>query len=542
MMSGMPETPPSDLASILQLLGRLESELTAALAELTAAKAEISRKDQIIAAMQQRLFGSKSERLDPAQLNLMFEEALLGKAEPLPDQPAGSEEAPSGSRGKRNRRTKAELYPRNLPVKIVAELVPEAVQADPDAFEEITELYHDELEASPAQLFWARTVRKKFRRRGVREEAPLIAPTPLPSVPGTLIGPALAAQIVVDKYVDHLPQYRQSERFLRRHQAEVSRQTLNEWTHAIARHLTPIGEAIKAELTEAAVLQVDETPVDYLSPGHGSTRTGYFWVYRDPERRIVYYDWQLGRGHECLGEILGIDEEKGMARFSGIIQCDGYSAYGAFADRYGGIRLGACLAHIRRKFWEARKESPEGALPILLEIQRIYEIEAQLRLSQAPPECRRLVRLSRSRPIVEKLKEMILGKGGSHLPRSLMGEALGYALAQWDRFEIYLEDGRMEVDNNLCENAIRPLKLGSKNHLFIGAANAGKASALLYTLVANCRAVNLDPEVYLAEAIRRIRPNPTAEEAAALTPRRLAEALKAEREETVMPDELEAAA
>ena len=273
----------------------------------------------------------------------------------------------------------------------------------------------------------------------------------------------------------------------------------------------------------------NQTPIDYLSPGHGRTKTGYYWVYLDPERGTVYYDWQLSRGHECLGEILGIDESSRTARFGGTIQCDGYSAYTAFVERYGPIKLAACLAHIRRKFWEARKEAPETVLPILLTIQRLYEIEAQLRQSQAPPECRRLVRLARSRIIVEELKATIVEKRSQHLPRSLMGEALDYTLAQWERFEGYLRDGRLEIDNNLVENAIRPTKLGLKNHLFIGAAEAGAASALLYTLVANCKTAGIDPEWYLAEAIRRLRPGSTQEQIAALTPVRLAPVLKAER-------------
>ncbi|MCB1086257.1 MAG: transposase [Verrucomicrobiae bacterium] len=247
----MPESA-SDIAAVLQRLERLE-------VELAAARAEIARKDQVIAALQQRLFGSKSERLDPAQLSLMFEEALLGKAEPLSDQAGGSEEAPAEARAKRTRRTKAELYPRNLRIEIVGELVPEEVQADPEAFREIDAENHDELEVKRGELYWRRVVRRKFVSVTDRTQPPLMEPAPLPTVPGTLIGAGLAAQIVADKYVDHLPHYRQSARFERCHRAQLSRQTINQWTHAVAAHLTPIGEAIKAELTEAAVLQIDES-------------------------------------------------------------------------------------------------------------------------------------------------------------------------------------------------------------------------------------------------------------------------------------------
>ena len=369
-------------------------------------------------------------------------------------------------------------------------------------------------------------MRKKYRRKDDRSRPLLIAPAPLPSIPGTLIGPGLAAQIVVDKYAVFLPHYRQSARFWRRHRAEVSRQTINQWTHAIARHLAPIGEA---ELTGANVLQIDETPIDYLSPGHGRTKTGYYWVFLDPQRGTVYYDWQLGREHECLGEILGIDEDSGTARFGGGIQCDGFGAYKRFLKRYGNVRLAGCLTHVRRKFIDAWDESPEVVLPILLKMQPLYRIEEELRQSGAPPDCRRLVRQSRSRPIFVELYQLILAGRKAHLPRSLTGEALNHALSRWKRVKEYLDDGNLEIDTNLVENAIRPTKLGLKNHLFIGAAEAGAASALLYTLMANCRAADIDPESYLTEAIRRLRPDATREQIAALTPAQLAPVLKAER-------------
>lgn len=194
-------------------------------------------------------------------------------------------------------------------------------------------------------------MRKKFVSKTDRERPPLMAPAPEPSVPGTLCGPQLLAQILVDKYCDHLPHYRQSKRFLHRHRVSLSRQTLNGWTHSAAAHLEPIGEAIKGDLREAGLLQIDESPMDSLAPGCGKTGQGYLWYYRDAERGTIYCDWQLGRGHDCLLEILGFEETSDAAPFEGIIQCDGYSAYRALVTRYGGIRLGGCLAHNRRKFF-----------------------------------------------------------------------------------------------------------------------------------------------------------------------------------------------
>lgn len=521
---------PPDLQSVLARLAELEIRLAAA-------EAELKRKDQIIDALQKRLFGSSSERLDPAQLQLEFEDGLLGKPEALPetgDAASAPEESEKGA--KRIRRKKTDLFPRNLKIVIDEVLIPDQVAAHPEDFKEIGEEHHDELDIVRAAMFWRRTVRKKFVSKQDRSLPPIITSAPEPSLPGTLCAPALAAQIVVDKYCDHLPHYRQSMRFLRQHSAQIGRQTLNSWTHAVARHLAPIAEAIKEELFYAHSLQVDETTISYLSPGHGQTKTGYLWVYLDVNRDVsgdeqdavgggtVVYDWQEGRGLDCLLDIIGIDEVAGTTHFQGIVQCDGYSAYQSLVKRYRGIRLAGCLAHIRRKFHDARGQSPQIVQPILRSIQRLYRIEHHLREQKVPPDCRKLIRLARSRPIVERLKQTIIEqeKTGNHLPESNLGKAIRYALGQWEKFELYLHNGGLEIDNNLVENAIRPTKIGAKNYLFFGSAEAGKHNALLYTLIENCKLQHLDPELYLAEVIKALPEHPTAEQAANLTPRQVA--------------------
>lgn len=520
--------PPEFEKIIRDIKRELEDRVEQAEEKLAAAEREIERKDQIIAALQKRLFGSQSERIDPDQYQLEFGEEVLGKPEPpTPCESEGDPEADGGERRNAEpRRRKRDLFPRNLPVLIEEVSVPEEVTANPDAFKEIGEEYHDELEAVRSSLYWRRKVRKKFRSKRDRNRPPLMNPAPEPSIPGTMCGPDLLAMILADKYVDHLPHYRQADRFLRQHGVELSRQTINGWTHAAAEHLAPIGTAILRELREAEILQIDESPGDYLAPGTGSTGQGYLWYYRDAEKGTIYCDWNLGRGHDCLLEVLGLDEESGLARFSGMIQCDGYSAYQALVRRYGGIRLAGCLAHIRRKFYEACEQNPEVVMPILKTIAQLYRIEGWLRKANAPPDCRLLVRAGHARPVVEELKQKILNEREKHLPRSKLGEAITYALGQWEEFVRYLEDGRSEIDNNLIENAIRPAKLGLKNFLFFGSAEAGKNSALLYTLVANCKVQGIDAERYFAEVLRRLPTETSDEQAAALTPAQLAEEIR----------------
>jgi transposase len=529
----MSEANHPDLSALLARMERMEEELGKTRDLLALAHAEIKRKDRIIEGLQHRLFGPSSEKLDPAQLQFKLDELALGKPAPPPDQSDGETSAPEGEKpsAAKTRRTKAERFPKNLKVVIDNVIIPDAVKANPDDFVEVSEEHHDELDVIKPEMIWRRTIRKKFKHKTDKARPPVIAPAPLPSIPGTLCAPALAAQIITDKFADHLPHYRQSQRFRRRHEADIGRQTLNSWTHAAARHLEPVNQAIKAEVLKATELQVDETPVEYLKPGHGSTKTGYLWIYNDPQGGTCYYDWHTGRGHDCLLDFLGYDPLTNTLGYEGTIQCDGYSAYLALAARFKTIRLAGCLAHVRRKFVEAKGHSPEITLPALLLIQRIYQIETQTRQTQAPPACRELIRRARSRPIADELFTLIDAARKAQLPHDALGEALTYTINQREKILVCLENGRLEIDNNLAENKVRPAKLGAKNHLFFGNAGAGSNNALFYTLLANCKTQGLNPEDYLIEVIKRLPHDATPEQAAELTPARIAAARRAKSQD-----------
>jgi transposase len=193
--------------------------------------------------------------------------------------------------------------------------------------------------------------------------------------------------------------------------------------------------------------------------------------------------------------------------FRGTLQCDGYSAYASFAARCEGrIRLAGCWAHVRRKFYEAREQAPRQAGWLLRQIGHLYLIERQLREQCAGPAWRDAVRASQSRPILQRIGAALLKLKASkrHLPQSLMGKAIAYALGQWPTLSVYAEGGHIEIDNNLVENAIRPTALGKKNWLFIGEAEAGWRSAVIYTLIENCRRLHLDAYTYLREVLTRL--------------------------------------
>ena len=514
-------TPPS-IQQLLDRLEALEKKLSRLEVENTHLKAELARKDKIIAGLRQRLFGSSSEKLDPSQLQLLFDEIVLGKPAPPPDA-SGETSAPEEgkSNAARTRRIKADRFPKNLKILVEGIIRPEEVLANPRDWNEIGEEHHDELDVIKAEIFWRRTIRKKFVHKTDKGRPPVIAPAPLPSIPGTLLAPALAAQIIADKYQDHLPHYRQSQRFRRRHGADIGRQTLNTWTHATARHLGPVYQAIRAEILQATELEIDETPIDYQDPGHGSVKEGRLWAYRDPAAGTCYFDWQAGRGADCLLEMLGYDEATNTIAFQGTLHTDGYGVYDAVAARFG-LRHAGCLAHARRKFTDLGPAAPEVTLPVFLFIQRIYQIEKQTRQTAAPPPCRELIRRARSLPIAEELHQFIIEQYKTQRPASNVGQALGYTLNQWEKIRHCLTQGVLEIDTNLVENMIRPTKLGMKNWMFFGSLEAGANNALIYTLLANCRAQDLDPEDYLVEVIQRLPHEATPEQAAALTPARIA--------------------
>jgi hypothetical protein len=214
--------------------------------------------------------------------------------------------------------------------------------------------------------------------------------------------------------------------------------------------------------------------------------------------------------------------------FTGVVQCDGYPAYRAFADsRNGQIQLSGCWAHVRRKFYEALEQSPRAAAWFVGQIQQLYAVEAALRQQRAGPRLRAAQRAHQSKPVAQRLERALarLKASRRYLPQSLLGQAIDYALGQWPALAVYLTNGRLEIDNNLVENAIRPTAVGKKNWLFVGEAGAGQRGAIIYTLVESCRRRNIDPYAYLKDALSRL-PHMTTSQIPAITPEAWAKSLR----------------
>jgi transposase len=471
-----------------------EAELLEQLARVEKENALLRQKIDLLI---HKLFGATSEKLDPAQLLLLLQggEDEPGKAfEPV--EAEASRRSMGQSPPRSNRRQPQ--FPEHLPI-IEETIVPEPVKAAPEQWRRIGEEVSERLDYEPARFLRRRTVRPKYVQRGVLDAVPIVAPLPDPLLERSIVTPALLAQIVVSKYCDHLPLYRQEQIYWSRHGVWLPRQTLAEWVELAAQWLKPIYQKIQQAVFSRGYVQVDETPIRYLAPGNGRTKLGYLWTCGVPRGDVLFH-WERSRAAACLENIIPAD-------FCGTLQCDGYDAYDCFARRRADrIILAGCLAHVRRKFHEAREQSSKAAGFILKHIQNIYVIEARLRRSRAGPKLRVAERQSASRPILERLHRALLRLKLKRrfLPRSLMGKAIDYALSQWPSLLVFLEDGRLEIDNNLVENAIRPTAVGKKNWLFFGEAQAGERSAILYTVIESCRRRGLDPFAYLRDVFTRL--------------------------------------
>lgn len=492
-----------------------EAELTQQLAESQQALAAALRENQLLRQkvdlLVRRVFGCSSEKLDSAQLQLLQLSEAPAVAEALPAEPRQRPPAP------RTRSPKAPRLPDKLPV--VEEVIdPAAVKAQPQDWRQIGQEISEQLDYEPGRFLKRRTVRRTYVHRTQPDSAPVTAPLPPCLQERGLAAPGLLAHVLVSKYCDHLPLYRQEQIFAQRHGVNLARQTLARWVELAADWLTPIYEQIRTDVLAGGYVQIDETPVEYLEPGYGKTKQGYLWTLCRP-RKDVFYWWNTSRAAACLDGII-------PAGFKGTIQCDGYVAYPCFAEgRNGAITLAGCWAHVRRGFYESREQSPKVSGWFLRQIQNLYRIESTLRDKQAGPALREAVRAHQSRPIVERIgRALVRFKTiGRFLPKSLIGQAIDYALGQWSTLQLYLGDGRVEIDNNLVENAIRPTALGKKNWLFMGEADAGQRGAIVYTLIECCRRRGLDPYTYLRDVLTRL-PQMTNHQVPEVTPEAWAKA------------------
>ena len=359
--------------------------------------------------------------------------------------------------------------------------------------EEITEV----LEYEPGELFVKKYVRIKYAKPN--SAGVVIGELPTRPLEKAMAGPGLLTQIVIDKYVDHLPLYRQMQRF-ERTGLKIPYSTITDWVSATCRLILPLYEALKAEVLRSNYLHADETPIKVLDKDKkGTTHKGYYWVYQDSIKKIVFFDYQESRGREGPKGIL--------EDFKGYLQSDGYVVYDII-NKQDGIELLHCMAHARRMFNDALDNDKERASYALEQIQQLYAIERTCKQDALNFDEIKEVRQQKSLPILHALGNWMKEQYIQTTPKSAIGKALAYSLERWKRLSLYTENGMLNIDNNPVENSIRPVALGRKNYLFAGSHEAAQRSAMLYSLLGTCKMHGREPYAWLRNTLEKIATHP----------------------------------
>ncbi len=486
------------LAQHEQLLST-ESTLTATQEQLQSREREIEHLKLLLAKLHRMQFGRKSEKLERQieQLELRLEEleSKRSEQEPSAPEPAPVTAASTPTAAKSTRRA----LPGHLP-RQTRKHEPKETEC-PQCQGELRKLGEDVsemLEYVPASFVVIRHVRTKLSCT----ECDCIVQAEAPSRPIArgMAGPGLLAHVLVSKYCDHLPLYRQSEMYARQ-DVELERSTLADWVGGASQLLSPLVHALSRYVMAASKLHADDTPVPVLAPGNGKTKTGRLWTYvrddrpaSDAAAPAVWFAYSPDRKGE--------HPERHLEKFRGTLQADAYAGFNQLYEN-GRIEQAACWAHVRRKFYDLEQaHASPVAREALVRIGALYGIEEQIR--GRPPEQRRQVRQAQTKPLLDALRQWFEATLSKLSRKSETTAAIRYALVRWDALARYIDDGHIEIDNNAAERSLRGVALGRKNYLFAGSDVGGERAAAIYSLVGSAKLNGLDPEGYLREVLTRI--------------------------------------
>ncbi|MFN8712538.1 MAG: IS66 family transposase [Bacteroidota bacterium] len=440
--------------------------------------------------LKRMLFGAKHERFVPAASPDQLALSL--------DRQSATPPAPSAQAISYTRR-KAEAAPQKpsrqaLPAHLVREQVVIEPTEDISGLKKIGEDITEELDYTPGKLFVRQYVRPKYAREN--GEGVLTGELPVRPIEKGIAGGGLLAQILIDKYCDHLPVYRQPERF-KREGVQLASSTVGDWISASCTLLTPLYDTLKKQVLHSTYIQADETPIAVLDKTKkGNTHQGYYWVYHAPQAQGVLFDYRPGRGRDGPTELL--------SDFTGYLQTDGYAAYDVFGKREG-ITVLNCMAHARRKFEQALENDAARAEYVLTKMQQLYAAEREgkgdvLLLEQ--------LRRERALPVLEELERWMREQLVQVTPKSPIGEAIAYTLPRWQKLCRYTTDTQLLIDNNRVENTIRPVAVGRKNYLFAGSHSAAQRAAMIYSLLGTCKLHGVNPFVWLRNVLEVIPVHP----------------------------------
>src|ERR1700751_116299 len=491
------------LFSHQEQLSTQQEEILSQRAQLASRDAEIEHLKLLIAKLRRQQFGRSSEKREHQieQLELRLEEL---EARRTKETAAVKEPAPRNTASMRPVRGP---LPDHLP-REVRKVLPKQ-EACPDCGGKLKHLGEDVseiLEYVPASLKVIQYIRPK-RACGCCD--PIVqAEAPSRPIERSIAGPGLLAHILTSKYCDHLPLYRQSQIFARTG-VELDRSTLAEWVGGSSRLLAPLVEVLRRHVMAAGKLHADDTPVPVLAPGLGKTKTGRLWTYVRDDRpagdstpAAVWFAYSPDRKGE--------HPQSHLSNFTGTLQADGYAGFDQIYEA-GHIQEAACWAHVRRKFYdlEVAHKSPVAA-EALERIAELYAIEKEIR--GRPPDERREVRNTRSRPLLESLKQWFEETLGKLSRKSETTKTIRYALGRWNELMRFCDDGHLEIDNDAAERSLRTVVLGRKNFIFACSDGGGESAAAIYSLLGTAKLNGIDPESYLRNVLSRIADHPRIEE------------------------------
>jgi transposase len=483
-----PDSLPTDADALRALL----------LAERARHGEERERWMAIIAELQRHRFGRRSERLDPDQLALTLEdvEQMLAAA----DAAAEKDNTPVKPAAAPKRQVNRGALPLHLPrEEIVIDVADKTCACCGGLKHRIGEDVAERLDVIPAQFKVVVTRRPKYACAACAGEV-VQAPAPERLIENGIPTEALVAHVLVAKYADHTPLYRQAQIYARQG-VTLDRSTLADWVGRAAFALRPVHARLLEQLKQSTKLFADETTAPVLDPGRGRVKKGQLWAYARDERPWaghappgVAYVYAPDRKHARPAEHL--------AGFSGTLQVDGYGAYADLAEA-GDVVLAFCWSHVRRQFYDIQAKTPAPiAAETLVRIAPLYAVEADIRGLSADE--RRQARQRRSKPLVDALRLWLEAQLAAVSGKSTIAAAIRYALSRWDGLARFLDDGRVEIDSNVVERSIRPIALGRKNHLFAGSDGGGEHWAVIASLIETCKMNGVDPQAYLRDVIAKI--------------------------------------
>lgn len=496
------------LSQHLQRIVDLERQI-----EILVKQLQSATRDQ--KALEARLKGLLAKRRALASIFAPGQLALIFGEEPLVTPPCLNE-APDGETSTdkirpRHRRTRE---PRQvafaaLPREHVQHELAQAQRVCPvtgKSLVAIGETTTEELEYRPAKLVVIVHHRAMYGLSAEDQKVlaiePLVTPAPARAVENVLAGPGLLACILVQKYCNHLPLYRQQAIF-ERDGLFLPRQTLCDWVLASAFQLAPIQQALRRQIVASGLVQLDDTPVQCQGGKGEKNFQAHLWAYLSPRVPGVVYDFTPDRTHEHVLKFLGAD-------ISGWLVGDGYAGYGTIAGKCNGVVEAGCWAHVLRKFRDALKDSPLEASSMMTLIGKLFEIETQAVERKLTSSERLALRAEQSRPTLDRIQEKAESLRGKGSEQEDLGKALKYLFNQWPHLVVFLEHGDIPIHNNACERSIRQIAIGRRNWLFAGSERGGEAAAIVYTLVECCRLLKVDPFEYLLDVLVRVATHPAS--------------------------------